>query len=43
MVLGADAGYRMAEENELAAFFIVKGEDGFYDKASTAFRRYMAP
>ena len=43
MVLGADAGYRLAEEHELAAFFIVKGEDGFYDKASTAFRRYMAP
>jgi thiamine biosynthesis lipoprotein len=43
MVLGADAGYRFAEEHELAAFFIVKGEDGFYDKASTAFRQYFVP
>ncbi|MGI9320901.1 MAG: FAD:protein FMN transferase [Thiogranum sp.] len=43
MVLGPDAGYRFAEQHELAVFFIVKGEDGFYDKASTAFRRYLAP
>lgn len=43
MVLGPDAGYRLAEEHELAAFFIVKGEDGFYDKASTAFRQYFTP
>jgi thiamine biosynthesis lipoprotein len=43
MVLGQDAGYRFAEEHKLAAFFIVKDEDGFYDKASTAFRQYFAP
>jgi len=43
MVLGPDAGYRLAEEHHLAAFFIIKGEDGFYDKASTAFRRSFVP
>ena len=43
LVLGPDAGYRFAEQHQLAAYFIVKGEDGFYDKASTTFRRYLAP
>ena len=39
MVLGPEAGYHFAEQQGLAAFFIVKGEDGFYDKSSTAFRQ----
>jgi len=42
MVLGPEAGYRFAERHKLAAFFIVKGEDGFYDKATAAFGRYLA-
>jgi len=42
MVLGPEAGYRFAEEHELAAFFIVKSEDGFYDKATAAFGQYLA-
>jgi thiamine biosynthesis lipoprotein len=42
MVLGPEAGYRFAEQHELAAFFIVKSEDGFYDKATTAFQQYLA-
>ena len=41
MVLGPEAGYRLAEEHKLAAFFIVKGEDGFYDKPTKAFRQYF--
>lgn len=39
MVLGPEAGYRFAEEHALAALFIVKGEDGFYDRETPAFRR----
>jgi len=42
MVLGPEAGYRFAEEHQLAAFFIVKSEDGFYDKATAAFGQYLA-
>ncbi len=42
MVLGPEAGYRFAELHKLAAFFIVKSEDGFYGKASTAFRHYLS-
>ena len=42
MVLGPEAGYRFAEEHELAAFFIIKGEDGFYERETPAFRRYLA-
>lgn len=42
MVLGPQAGYRFAEQHKLAAFFIVKSEDGFYDKATTAFQEYLA-
>jgi len=41
MVLGPEAGYRFAEKHELAAFFIVKSEDGFYDRATPPFRRYL--
>jgi thiamine biosynthesis lipoprotein len=41
MVLGPEAGYRFAEQHGLAAFFIVKGEDGFYDRETPAFRRYF--
>jgi len=41
MVLGADAGFRFAEEHKLAVFFIVHSEDGFYDRASTAFGQYF--
>ena len=43
MVLGPRAGYRFAEQHKLAAFFIVKSEDGFYDKVTAAFRPYLAP
>jgi thiamine biosynthesis lipoprotein len=42
LVLGPDAGYRFAAEQRLAAFFIVKGENGFYAKQTPAFRRYLA-
>ena len=42
MVLGPEAGYRFAEQHKLAAFFIINSENGFYDKATTAFRQYLA-
>ena len=42
MVLGPEAGYRFAEEQKLAAFFIVNSEGGFYDKATAAFGQYLA-
>ena len=42
MVLGPDAGYRFAEEHKLAVFFIIKSEDGFYDKATATFGQYLA-
>jgi len=41
MALGPEAGYRFAEQHKLAAFFIVNSDDGFYDKATTAFRQYF--
>ncbi len=37
LVLGPEDGYRLAEELELAAFFIVKTGDGFAHKETSAF------
>jgi thiamine biosynthesis lipoprotein len=42
MVLGPGAGYRFAEQHKLAVLFIIKSEDGFYDKATAAFGQYLA-
>jgi thiamine biosynthesis lipoprotein len=41
MALGPEAGYRFAEQHKLAVFLIIKSEDGFYDKTTTAFRQYL--
>jgi thiamine biosynthesis lipoprotein len=37
LVLGPQAGYQLAERENLAALFIVKQDDGFVDKATAAF------
>ncbi len=37
MVLGPEQGYKIAEQENIAALFIIKSEDGFVEKASTAF------
>jgi thiamine biosynthesis lipoprotein len=37
MVLGADEGYRIAEEENIAALFIIKTKDGFVEKLSPSF------
>lgn len=39
MVLGVDAGKQLAEEKEMAVYFIFKGDHGFEDWASTAFQK----
>jgi thiamine biosynthesis lipoprotein len=37
MVLGPDDGYLIAEQEEIAALFIIKTDDGFVEKASSEF------
>jgi len=37
MVLGDDAGYKIAEENNLAVLFIIKTEQGFAERATPLF------
>ena len=41
MVLGPEDGYALAEREGIAAFFIVKADKGFTDKASSAFVQYQ--
>jgi len=41
MVLGPEDGYALAEREGIAAFFIVKADKGYTDKASTAFAQYQ--
>jgi thiamine biosynthesis lipoprotein len=40
MVLGPEAGYQLAEQAGLAAYFIIKTDDGFTDRATTAFNQH---
>lgn len=40
-VMGPDAGYAMAERENLAVYLVVKTPDGFETRASTAFQRYL--
>ena len=42
MILGPDAGYRLAEREALAALFMVRVEDHFVDRSTPAFDRYQA-
>jgi FAD:protein FMN transferase len=37
MVLGPDEGYKFAELNQIAAFFIIKSDQGFVERMSPAF------
>ena len=37
MVMGPDDGYDFAAENNIAAYFVVRGDDGFAEKATPAF------
>jgi thiamine biosynthesis lipoprotein len=39
-VLGPDEGYRLAEQHNIAALFILKTEQGFEEKSTTAFLNY---
>lgn len=41
MVLGPELGYALAEQEALAALFIVKNGDGFSEKVTSAFKQYM--
>ena len=41
LVLGPEAGYALATEQQLAALFIIKHNDGFTDKPTPAFTRYL--
>lgn len=37
MVMGPDVGFQFAEQNKIAAFFIIKSDKGFEEHMSTAF------
>jgi thiamine biosynthesis lipoprotein len=41
LVLGPQAGLRLAEREGLAALFIVRGSEGFTERRTDAFRRYV--
>jgi len=41
MVLGPEAGFRLAKRENIAAFFIAKTANGFTEKASPEFVRYL--
>lgn len=41
MVLGPERGYALAEQEALAALFIVKSADGFSEKVTPALKQYM--
>ncbi len=41
MVLGADQGYRLAEKDNLAAFFMIKTAKGFEERYTPAFTRFF--
>jgi FAD:protein FMN transferase len=38
MVLGPDQGFELAEQEMIAAFFIIKSDDGFVEKSTSAYR-----
>lgn len=41
MVLGPDEGYKFAERNNIAAFFIIKKDSGFGEKSTRAFTSFI--
>ena len=43
LVLGAERGYRLAEQHGVAALFIMKHGKGFSEKTTSQFDRYRVP
>jgi thiamine biosynthesis lipoprotein len=41
LVLGPDEGHKLAQDANLAAYFVVRKGDGFEDRLSTAFENYL--
>ena len=41
IVLGPQEGYQLAERENIAALFIIKGDDGFFEKETTHFKRLI--
>lgn len=41
MVLGEEQGMKIANENDIPVFMIVKTEDGFKEMASEAYKPFM--
>ena len=41
LILGTDNGYALADRENLAAFFVVKGEEGFEEKMTEGFRQLI--
>jgi len=40
MVLGPQKGYQLAERERLSVLFIIKGEDGFFEKSTAGFKKH---
>jgi thiamine biosynthesis lipoprotein len=40
MVMGPEEGYNLAQQQNIAAFFIVKSDNGFVEKSTSAFTNY---
>lgn len=43
MVAGPDAGLKLAQEQDIAAYFIIKSGDGFTATATDPFQKYILP
>jgi thiamine biosynthesis lipoprotein len=41
MVLGEDEGYQLAQQENIAALFIIKTAEGFVEKSSSAFIEFF--
>ena len=42
MVLGPQAGYRLAQDHGIAAHFLVRGHDGFVERHTDAMEPYVS-
>ena len=41
MVLGLEAGFQLAETEDLAAFFVIRKGEAFSDRATNLFKNYL--
>lgn len=41
MVLGPEAGFQLAEAQDVAAFFVIRKGEAFYDRATNLFKSYL--